>query len=495
MFTNRATSVAATVLSILAVVWLWLAIADTRPLDGDALCFVPVAHNLANGKGWINQHYRPDKVVTPDHPENFTWHGYTSPYLWASLAPSKDYSGIRMGGTFSSILGLLMMSVFLFQITWASNRAVICVASAFLLLGMSPFLLHNGRPEPVAASVLLLVLCGARFCPQAWRVYVIGVGMGLLGLTHPVIALLCTPLVAVFFTLQTKNWKDLLLTSAQSLLAALGTLGLLLLLTPYSVSDWLVGMYYHAQGAIVRETEASMLYYWMKLPDRPFFALSTLACVSPLIHFAFTSVAGVRKVLLGILSFVFFLLVWYFAVRVSTRSYNVAALLPALACISFLVCTLKKNLGIRFSPFTIPLYLAFMSAIPGVFVNIRHAALAGFAQSHQADRLQASRQILASIQELKMEDSNTQVSVGLFEITDILPNSITGMFNDPPVRNFYILQQSSTSRLLPPDIRGYRLAQDDYIHYPPRLGPIRLGNSSPGYSFAIYEKVRDVPKF
>jgi len=51
------------------------------------------------------------------------------------------------------------------------------------------------------------------------------------------------------------------------------------------------------------------------------------------------------------------------------------------------------------------------------------------------------------------------------------------------------LGQSGSGRLEPAHFDGFELIQDHFRRQPPRLFGLKLGNTTPGYAFALYRRI------
>jgi hypothetical protein len=55
--------------------------------------------------------------------------------------------------------------------------------------------------------------------------------------------------------------------------------------------------------------------------------------------------------------------------------------------------------------------------------------------------------------------------------------------------DFFILQQYRTSQLVPPAFSGWQLVENDFSPVPPSIFGLRIGNTPPGYQYAIYKRI------
>lgn len=315
----------------------------------DALVFIPTAVSFEAGNGLINPlfDYLYMGYLNEDGVPRFISHAPVFPWLTGALMP---FSGPKGAFVVLALFKAITLSLFAFLV-WLNAKSVSnsntkgysYFVGGLGLLGVGVMFLPTvGRPEILLQLCLLvaylwLVFVGNRI----WRLVGLGILLGLVGSIHPAGAILGGLSLAVVYLLKERfsvAFVDLFGIAALGSALCL----LILLASPNGLNATVHGL--TTTGGTVSgwstDDEWLVLRYWFLWWDRPFFGA---VCVY-LLPVALSGLWLRRRniPLLGT-AVVIAVAVWFFGIKNSPASYNIAAFYPVLCLLG--MAFLCRGLG------------------------------------------------------------------------------------------------------------------------------------------------------
>jgi len=470
-------------------IWVWNMKVILSPLQGDALCFVPAAKSLMEGRGLHNPAYHPGRVADTKDPTKLNWHGPVAPHVWAWLARGEGYIGIKIGGWRTAAIGLLAMLVALLRRFWKSSamswQAV--WMPAWIILGSGWIFTHQGRPENVAAAAAMIMLAVLPASLSALGSCIAGAGLGLVVATAPAAGMLMTPLVMLAVTLASPAlvfWKRLLIAGG----VALAVCGLLVSTLGFGLREWIAAMSLHGGEVIAEGRMSSLKPYWLWLADSPLLVVSLLALAAcgwgcrssrqeAFSGFQKLIIAG-TLLMLGVAAFISL-------IRIATNYYNI---LPVLACLIVLVAGQWARKSVRAASWALVLALAF--PVAGLARSV--IVLQG-ASAHGLSFEMAKEQLATDLANEVPKSQAVAFNHTLFELTDT--DAVAGrevrLCHDMDIReDWLVMPQAGVGRVEPPDLAGFRLITDRYVRAVPAVAGFAVANNTGAYGYAIYARAK-----
>lgn len=494
-FLNRADLIALLAVAVITLghLGIWSFVAEYKPLDGDAVCFVPVARNIASGRGWVNEFYHPKAVADPGHPERYVWHGFLAPRLWALAAPSEDFKGVRQGGIILSALGLAFSGLVLLRAMHGTTlRPGLRMLTITLCLGgVAPFIAHDGRPEAVAVvlSAAFLALLPRKVGPMSD--VILGVGLGLMAATSPASALILFFPLVVYLLISSQNpillARRLVTTGVVAALAIM----LVVLTSGSSLGEWLRGMQLHSKDVVWSRSQGGWSEYWLTAAGKPLL-LGFVCCLGIATVLLIRREGGLPKwkwIICGGSALGFCLLVYLLALKIAPNHYNLSVMLAMGWIICFAHLVRSKTDRLRTKAAFVMLVGASLLMILG---TMRIATISYQASKDGLSRSQARILLARDLNEIAGSE-RVLLTPGLFELADTSALKMKSV----EVRPIFLLQtthndeivvhqQANTGSNQVPQINGLNLMADRFSSSTPHFGSIRLGNTTGSYSYAIY---------
>jgi hypothetical protein len=474
-------------IAIMIVSFYWVQESHKMPLDGDAICFVPVSKNIVLSGEWSNEFYRPGKVVHPDKPDLYIWHGWLQPTILAKLSllfqsSAGTYTSLRLAGILTSVIGLTFFGAIVSKLT-AQQGLAIQLLGGISIVAASTYLDYNGRPESIVSGLILGGFFVIQSVPHSSRPFFIGAISAGIFFSHPIAAILLGPLVliAVVFPMPDRN----------SLVRDLAKIGvsfglcfcLLSAIIPFPFFDWIKGMRLHAENAVVGNVKHSFIRYWLGSPWNPLLAFASISAIAPCLYHSLSK-KDVRPLISSLWIF-WFLIFYYFCIRAPNRNYNFVALLPLLIIASFTIIEIHGKMvgNSKISKF-MPLIYALFCFTPGV-LDVSRTSVAYFLSSDGITRGECSELLGTKFQNMVVSD-NVETK-GLFELSDRFKVKQVFFAPQSPSERFYVLQQFNSRNSAPPVIEGYHLTWENFARIPPSVMGLPISRLQVGYNFAIYE--------
>lgn len=480
------TAMIAVLLTALALLGLWRFEAQLRPLDGDAVCFVPTALSLARHEGWQNPLYRPAEVADASAPKRFIWHGVVAPWLWAKFSSAATYAGVREGAIWVSWLGLVLLGIALVR-RQVRASLVGTVLTALTMAGSASYFWHSGRPESVAATVVaatLLLL--PRRCSHLWMI-IAGMSLGVLAATTPAAAALLVPWVIIAVLYADLPVTQKLMGIALISLLSAGLAALLISSTGCSLTLWLKSMALHSKNVVWSRSDTSLKPYWIAAPERPFL-IGTVLCLTASLGVArVVKLPADRMMRAGVVLclVVFAALAWKTTIKPSPCVYNLFPLLVVLAAVAAQSAMSAWDHARRLPALLLIIGLAF--PIGGL---VRQAVVLRVA-SQQGMTVQAARERLgADLAELKLTHQPVGLTNGLFELHDgQVPGSPKfQMISDPdaPPAGVRLVQQANSGLRTPPAVPGFTLLLNRFDDTVPTVAGLPLARTTGSFTYALF---------
>ena len=484
--------------ALLGVATLTLSLEMLPVRYGDAEYFMPPSINYAAGKGLAN----PWHLGRDPQGGRLIWHGYLMPQLYGALLWKASYRALVLLQAATAIL-VLALSGLLFQAILARPSHAVPAAwaatASLMLAGLLPPL-FSGRPEPLAALLLVSAVLVLRRAPLRHHWWILAIALALLAMTAPAAGLISALATAVYYCWIFPRRPALLALLASGLLAAATVAATTALVYPFGLAAWLRGVFTHVSA--------------LEFPHYAFFSLwflqaRTFAYGVWLIAAGLTVLVLAREKLrstafpTGVVVFGLLLasVCWWLGVWIAARNYNLLAFAP-LAC-ALLLKTLPDWLdrfpmaaGWRKSSCT--WLLALMLGLPALgTVKMLLCSLVpqpGTLSYGDARRL---------VERLRAEHPKIALSSGLFTLSEeqdrveIADLHFGTSCLDSTTAEILVLQQAkfvwpnspAAAAGYPPEILGFKLIDDHFTHCHPTLWGLPLAYSPESYNLAVYRRV------
>ena len=482
---------------VLAAVILTFAWHCWPVLDGDAINFVPNMVTYASDGSLVNTPSSIAQEVDSAGGGRLIHHGFLYEMVVGRISLFPTYPAVILTMAVVEVLALGACAFVLYR---AANTTA--AGPGWLRLGLVVFALGGsaaslvglrGRPEPFG---ILLVASSASFmCLLSWRWHFLCVGgaMGLLAATHPVGALLCAPIAALYASVRCmgREWFAWL---AKALLTSLAVFAAALAFYPYHLREWVEGLLRHYSivswhySSVLAGDPQRVCYYWLTNPRAVLFGpLLLMSLVAGLcLAWRFRSAIQFKGAFV-LCSFSFVIGAYLLAMRNPQNNYNLQLLTPvlysllivfALGCLS----PQANALPVQFRLFAVAIVLGGV-ALTGLGLA-RDVALFPFFLKHGL-RYDQARNGLQKIRANWPE--RICITEGLFSLTEDYRNlnfkSETA--KAPPI---LVVQQINSGLLLAPSLDNYVLVEDYFSPVAPRWLGIKIGNTVGGYNFAVYRR-------
>lgn len=374
------------------------------------------------------------------------------------------------------------------QLGWLDTLLVILstIAVCTAYLGQQ----SSGRTEPLVTlwflAGTLLAFSNASIYP--WLPF--GIFLGLLGATHPVGAVTSATLVGLYYAALYPVVRALVHLARVYLLSLLVFL-CILAISPNNALDNLYGIFSIGPQAVNSATTSrTFLSEWIFVSIHPFYGL---VLIPSLIYSTYLIVVRRQQIESRVL-FLFFLLtlilvLYYFTFRVIATSYNILWLSASFFAINiWAILHLPEKLLAR-------------NLIKLALVIIIALSTLGFARSiilfpvflEHGMSLDEARRFFATL--TPTDNSVTTVTGSLWTLSeeyDKIRITVSGSIIENAQRNqseLVIVQQNFSGLLYPPEIEGYTLEHDFFVHRSYELFGIKLANTTPGYQYAVYRRL------
>ena len=447
-------------------------------IGGDAVFFYPIAENFAQQNGLFHP------VMSPITSRGgaLTWHGWLHPYVLGFLGRlfPDPFIGITISETL--IVGIGCIG---FTTTFCSayREVSVYVKGAVVMSVVAVAFGYLGRPESLAFVLLVAGIASIHYLEEgAVRFGLVVVLWGGIGATQPTVALLIGPVLLGYMIISETNVHSALnkwlVVGAASVAA---TFLLTAVLYPYSVAEWINGLWQHSQKIASRGDTGRKLYYYFLQPSRFMqggWYILAAACGTLLLWQSNETrnwgLVGVALIGAG--------LAWYTSIRVPPTRYNLFALLPVFTII--VQESLTKLEGVRLISAT--KILVILLGLSSVLITGRRSKV--FIQSTHGP----SRQEVA-IKLDKIKENKICIDKGLLFSTYNPRRWDDFCLMDSKLPNgkerYAVVRQAGLGRLNPPKVKNYTILFDNFRNSGIYFGPLKIANTDDSYRFAIYKKI------
>lgn len=442
----------------------------------DAPIFFSIAINFAAGKGLVFPFTSP--VSTVNGP--FTWHGWLYPYLIGGIARiiSPSFLGVNLSEILLILGAAILFAILIYPLKNVHWMVKLCAISAVVGASIS----SSGRPETLASFLIILGIVSVVYNRNKWtNCLCLSLIWGALGIAHPTVALLASPLVLGYMVISNKSLKTawfgwIIIGISAVMIALLATITLY----PYPLVSWIGGLWAHAKGVASRNTPEGFFFYFLFSPLRFMQGMWVPAALYSI--YLLTSqnrkwwIAGI--ILLSIIMF------GCPAVRNPTTNYNLFAFIPFFVWISILAAN-RLDLGWKAKSIRVLVIIVGVFAIATLgrrYVVLQYSLSEG-------TRPQALVEEVKSIpmdQKIAMDES---LKVACFS-PDEWSRFERNMYG-PGRWDYFIVRQSSTAMQYPAQKNGYSLISNNFRRSLIYIGPIRVANTDLSYNYAIYRRLKD----
>lgn len=450
----------------------------------DSYSFLPPALSFEAGRGLRNP--MSDLALRLDPTGEARYVQYP-PLFQLALAllmtrPTPGAAFLALGAL--NALNLLLSALLLARTASHLPRAA-TLGAGVGLLGLATGLLGHqmGRPEVLATLwVLLSIHLHLSLPPErSWAAG--GVLLGLLGATHPMGGLVLGLLTALSFAARRPTPKALLL-AAGTLAVSLSTFALVLALSPFGLRETLAGTLRHAEITLAhRHPGAALTPYWISNPGSTFYALPYLLLVAGLgARAAARRVSVCSPALFIALLLPLLAIAWSTGVRTPELTYNLFLFAPAVFAANLALAggrTVHQG----------AVLLAHGAAAAGY---LRTLVLFGFFLAHGLpleEAREAFRRVLS-------EHGRAGVTPSLWVLSEDYERMIAwpaAYVDQLSGAEVFVTQQNYSGLQAPPELTGFRLVENRFLHRPCEVLGVRLANTVPGYAYAVYRRVEANP--
>ena len=457
-------------------------------LDGDAITFLPSAVTFRQSGELLNEIYSDAKTWDPAGVGRLVHHGFMFEMVLGSIMPHATYASARLGMAALLSVGLLL-SVRLFKRALCPTASIFglgdcCLAGMAVMTVVSITGAFDGRPELLVMVSAVLVAELVAVSGSQWQEWIIGLAAGLMAATSPIPAVLFIALYGI----QVARHH----TAKEGVKIILRTLGIsagvfigLFLLYPYSLQDWLLGMWKQGRQVVERRSGGNFVRWWFLSPETPFIGLVYL-CGLMYILFTWRQWYGqVRsKACFWLAVVAFCAVLCAFVLKSGERYYNLTPLTPlalGLLLRGFKALQLKERkpwAGIGLQT------LMIMSLLGGTVGFLRPMILFPAFLKDAVSYEEARGRLIRLRSE---EPGRIGITTGLFSLTE--DYSHIACLGTEKAPRWVMLQQVNTGLSTPTELPGYRLVENRFSLVQPRILGAKLANSPRGYNYAIYERV------
>jgi hypothetical protein len=476
------------------------------PVPGtDAVAYWPPVFMGADHGEYLNPVWPAAATYDSSGEGRLTYHGFGLQLLLRTFGV-RGYESLYMALAFIGVLVIVgtawsssLVASNLSDRHSSSLRAMLLlspVAAAHFFLGVF------SRPETVAQFWIGAgVLCALLLKHQPrWQAAICGIFLSLTFVTSPIAgllaALLCT-CVLVTVLRRPRRWEIELVIAALSAITT--TLTIFFCLYPYSIQDWVIGNLNHATRAVWTPGTTYAFHYWIT-ETRSFglaaVSLGILGLVLCRFRGWLTGMGRLQAVMCLMAWVTFLAAVWYFAVRVPARNYNLQVLAPAaLALLPAIISSplhpssaSKRRWVFYIQPGAIALCI--FGALQALVAMVRSCILF-LAMSSEGLPWTAVRDELAMLTDYPKKRS-IEATLSLVAVSDE-PVFHSVFHYSLAQADLLIVGQTYSGLTEPPAIDGYMLIEDHFSRVVPTIPFVSLRlASSPGlYNYAVYQRRSD----
>ncbi len=467
-----------TILSGLAV------IGQPIPLS-DSEIMMPPAVAFAHGDGLVNEYWENGPLIEPP-PTRLIYHGFLLQLTLGTIISAKEPARILLIwlGVINIINVVLVIGFLLrlLRVNWSHGEGwVVWTSATAIVLAVATFGLASlSRPE-VAASIPISLVAYVGIRASRWQfVAAAGIGLGISALISPLIGVLASVGLFIVNTGRHPLPRAVLDTLYSGMIAIIVVTAGFGILYPFPFADWLTGMQRHGKLAPLGEIHfGTWLEYLVFNPILPGLAgpivLTAFSLVWSTWH-RWSELGSPRLYVAGLLLLMALLCVT--TLFIPTRKYNLLPLFPI--GVSFVLFTWAST------PRVLNLF-ALLTAVPALGF-VRTVALALAFLNDGVSATSARRHL----REVGIPPQATVGATGtcqyLFDDYRMIRHLSRASLGEKRP-DYLVIGQQASGWITPPAFDGYKLITNHFVEHPPRFFGLRLGNTMPGYGFAVYQRM------
>lgn len=475
----------------LSIIIVLFAAFDYPIYSGDSMYFFPASINLARGVGFINQLSPIPYLVNPDSIGEFMYYPPFSVLTLASLLPHTAtptiISYIQAG------ISIVVLLIFLLCVSTLLKRAgvkitffhFICIGAS--LVGLSTkIIFHDGRPEVVGRLLILAVAGVLLFGRQGlWKSVVAGIGVGLLTTTQLFVGILFSCLLLIYFSFVYTTKRVVMHGALAGVAAVISTVGVLSW-SPYGISKTILGIVQHGGYAFYKGnvTLEKLIWYNVINPSSTAHGVLLIAALCCSVYLLLTYKHAIKSKTFLSIGTVGFIFIGYIYCVISFHEYYLYAFTPLYYGVIFAALLILKSRALKM------LLLAIVLTTGIGFVR----QLAIFPEYvRDGVHLSTARSLFQKMIQTHPNTRQIAITASLWTLDEHYDRMYAYRENGPrPIQriDLVLFQQQDTSLTHPPKVAYSEKCtlQDDYfVKKRPNLFGVPIGNSFPGYGFAVYE--------
>ncbi|GEM_PF-7088194 len=478
-------------IGIIFIVFAW----NAYPVPaGDSSFFIVPAVQFAHN-GVLKSPLYPsdlmiDKIIDPTGARRFLFYPPLFPLLVSALMPQATPVGAFVAIAIINITVIWLSALLFFRV--ATRRGDLNWPKVFViilaLIALASSLAENGRPEVLARLWVVLLALVPFYISKKYDWIFYGILLGLMFATHPAAGIISMVVLGIAFGVTTKFERIILKGSTILAITYFVSLSIIAL-GPFSVRETIYGTYKNAIVEVHQfEVEAQKLFKLSNLFDQyiaspvaPFYGVVLLALIVSGAYLLWKfrkRFASPPIVWLSVLALTYIL-------EKITYSTGHVFYITLFAPVIFSILIYLFSEAKIFLRFGIALLFALVAT-----GFLRTALLFPSFLRQEASLNDARSYFTESTSPYKDEDVKIGVTGGLWALTEDYGKVYSyNTWPDKPKENTALVffEQRYTGMLTPPRVEGCNLAYDKFSRELPKVFGVKLGNTMPGYGYAVYK--------
>lgn len=451
----------------------------------DSNGFAPAAISYKHGDGLVNPIYQ--RAFDVDAGARFVYHGPLYPLALAWLMPRADASSAILVTRLYNAIGFLLASLFLYFVAFREESSFWTWLVAWTaLFALATVMWTDLRPESLSSMFIssgILILYLVKSLPL--RCILVGLCLGLIAITQPTIFLIANSLLLIYWAWLC-DLRRILTNYSIVVITAVGVCVIFFaLFYPFSFTEWLTGMWIHAlmvNGHIDLSLIIPKLILTPITPGAGLVLAYGLLAGGIYVFNHKADIANIPMFAVGAVSLMF--LLCFFALSTASHSYVLSGVWP-LVIAGIVYFTTE---GRRWSVIVSLLLVGVLSlGILRQAVEFRLYAKNGMSLADARNRFAAFASNHRGVY------ATSDAMWALSENYGQMIHAVVGPNDDTLHKrpDFFVMQQYHRATLTPPDIAGWELVENNFISTAPSVLRVRIGNTPPGYQYAIYKRKTD----
>lgn len=433
-----------------------------------------------------------DLIIDPTGMRRFLFEPPLFPLILSQLMLAPASYGIFFALGFINI-ALLFLSAFLFYKFAVKNRELKW-SSVFLifisLLALTSSLAETGRPETLARLFIVLALLASFFILKKYDWIFYGIFLGLIFATHPALGFISILVLGIFFG-ATLKFKEIILKGSALILIAFFTVLGAISLGPFSIKETIEGTWANAitvSHALSTSNHEflefrNLIKYYFTSQAAPFYGLVIILTIIAGLFFFFKY----RQKIVSLRATVFFgvalIAVFIKLIFSAGHIFYITAFAPVIFLVLFYFFLKTGSLG----------KISTVLVLILVSIGIIRTTLLFPSFLKQRPTLKQARVDYAKIVSGR-PNSLVGITGSLWPLTENYKNVYS--YNSWPEKpktdtDLVFFGQRYSGLLKPPKIKGCEIIDDKFSKEAPKFLGFKLGNTMPGYGYAVYNCNKD----